>query len=603
MTENVLTLGSLFDGSGGFPLGGMLAGIKPIWASEIEPFPIRVTTKRLPEIKHYGDINKLSGAELEPVDIITFGSPCFPTGTLVLTDKGYKDIKDIKVGDTVLTHKGNWKSVLETGCKFGETYVLEADNGQIECTANHPFYSTVDGKDKMWTPAIDMKNKFWAVTNYHSDKYHADSGQFKDELHTWYKVQTIKETNQVKVVYNLEVEDDHSYIVNGVAVHNCQDLSHAGKRVGIQGSRSSLFFEAVRVIKEMREATNGKYPRFIVWENVSGARSSNKGKDFQEVLKQICSIKEGEVSIPEPDKGKWLAAGEIVGNSFSVAWRQLDAVNWGVPQRRKRIYLVADFASRGGAGKILFESEGLSRYSPKSFKTWQTITRCSETGSGDASELCLNDQGGSCIDVSHNITGTLRAEMHGHQPVVLQENKDETVVYGISGYQSNAMKSANPNSGIYEAESARTLDLNGGNPNCNQGGMMICSPYPAPSKSYLFENHGQDSRYKGPLKTAPTVWAGYGTGGTNRPFVVTENQGSTYALHHGGFPYWNKDVSPTLTDRDCKDPTVINQPKTLLFGQHKQGAVYTGPLDVCSTIMAAFGEGGNNTPIVVHEDE
>ena len=76
MKDNTLTLASLFDGSGGFPLGGLLAGITPVWASEIEPFPIRVTTKRLPFMKHYGDVSKINGAEVEPVDIITFGSPC-----------------------------------------------------------------------------------------------------------------------------------------------------------------------------------------------------------------------------------------------------------------------------------------------------------------------------------------------------------------------------------------------------------------------------------------------------------------------------------------------------------------------------------------------
>ena len=76
MEQNKLTLGSLFDGSGGFPLGGLLSGITPVWASEIEPFPIRVTTKRLPFMKHYGDVSKMDGADVEPVDIITFGSPC-----------------------------------------------------------------------------------------------------------------------------------------------------------------------------------------------------------------------------------------------------------------------------------------------------------------------------------------------------------------------------------------------------------------------------------------------------------------------------------------------------------------------------------------------
>ena len=230
--KNNLTLGSLFDGSAGFPLGGLLSGITPLWASEIEPFPIRVTTKRLPQMKHYGDITAMDGAKLPPVDIITFGSPC-------------------------------------------------------------------------------------------------------------------------------------------------QDMSVAGRRDGLGGSRSSLFFEAVRIVKEMRCATDGKYPRFIVWENVDGAFSSNHGEDFRAVLEEICKIKDAGMSVP--GSAKWNSAGNIVGDGFSVAWRRLDAQFWGVPQRRKRIYLVADFAGQC-AGKILFESEGLSGYSAQGFRAWQE-TAC-RTGDG-----------------------------------------------------------------------------------------------------------------------------------------------------------------------------------------------------------------------------
>ncbi len=158
--KNNLTLGSLFDGSGGFPLGGLISGITPLWASEVEPFPIRVTTKRLPQVKHLGDVSKINGGEIPPVDIITFGSPC-------------------------------------------------------------------------------------------------------------------------------------------------QDMSIAGKREGLAGGRSSLFYEAVRIIKEMRCKTNGEYPRFVVWENVPGAFSSNKGEDFREVLKSLCEVKSTGVTVPEPPKGKW----------------------------------------------------------------------------------------------------------------------------------------------------------------------------------------------------------------------------------------------------------------------------------------------------------
>lgn len=213
-------LGSLFDGSGGFPLAGALNGIKPVWASEIEPFPIRVTKARFPSMKHLGDVAKICGSEIEPVDIITFGSPC-------------------------------------------------------------------------------------------------------------------------------------------------QDLSAAGKQLGIhEGQRSNLFFEAIRIIKEMREhdratgrADDDLRPRFAVWENVPGAFSSNKGADFQAVLQAFCNIMEDGLHIPRHKK--WNHAGCVAGNGWSLAWRVYDAQYWpGTPQRRKRIYLIADFGSER-AGEILFECEGV----------------------------------------------------------------------------------------------------------------------------------------------------------------------------------------------------------------------------------------------------
>lgn len=392
MENKNLTLGSLFDGSGGFPLGGLISGITPLWASEIEPFPIRVTTKRLPQMKHYGDVSAQNGADLPPVDIITFGSPC-------------------------------------------------------------------------------------------------------------------------------------------------QDMSVAGKRSGLDGERSSLFYQAVRLVKEMRCKTNGKYPRFVVWENVQGAFSSNKGEDFRAVLSSLCKIKREDYAVPELPNGKWDNAGCIMGEDFSLAWRLFDAQYWGVPQRRKRIYLVADFDG-GSAGKILFESEGVSGYTPQGFRSWQGTAGSAEEIVG-ASSLCLNDQGGQRMDVTEDFTATLRAasnhpplvfENHSqdtrykgplsvaqtvsstygmggnNQPFVLetpktlkirsgcegggkgaliQENKsatlscnnDQTVFvpkcYGICSKDSNSMKSDNPHSGFYEAETSRCLDANGGNPSCNQGGMAV----------------------------------------------------------------------------------------------------------------------------------
>ena len=341
MEQNKLTLGSLFDGSGGFPLGGLISGIAPLWASEIEPFPIRVTTKRLPFMKHYGGVSAIDGAKLPPVDIITFGSPC-------------------------------------------------------------------------------------------------------------------------------------------------QDMSIAGKREGLDGNRSGLFYEAVRIVKEMRCATDGKYPRYIVWENVPGAFSSNKGEDFKAVLDEICRVKDSEADTPRPKK--WPNAGCVMADDYSVAWRVFDAQYWGVPQRRKRIYLVADFAG-GCAGKILFESEGLSGYTPQGFRSWQGTAGTSPEGSGEAGTVCLNDQGGDRMDVSENVTGTLRAQDHGHPPVVM----------GAAGFCTE--HSTKSRSIGYEEETSPTL----------RAGTVPAAVY---------ENHSQDTRYTGPINVAPTVMSTYGTGGNNQPFVV-----------------------------------------------------------------------------------
>ena len=486
--QNNLTLGSLFDGSGGFPLGGLLAGITPVWSSEIEPFPVRVTTKRFPYMKHYGDISVLNGAELPPVDIITFGSPC-------------------------------------------------------------------------------------------------------------------------------------------------QDMSVAGKRSGLDGSRSSLFYEAIRIIKEMRGATDGKYPRYIVWENVPGAFSSNKGQDFRAVLEEVCKVKDAEVSVPFP--GKWENAGRIMGDGYSVAWRQFDAQFWGVPQRRKRIYLVADFAG-GSAGKILFESEGLSGYSAEGFRSWQTAAGASAEGSGETGSysvdgyissvdevaatlgvncgvstgrngvIVLNDQGGNRMDVTEDMTCTLRAESHhpplvfenhsqdsrytgpqdtvqtilstfgtggNNQPFVLETpktlkirsgcegggkgpliqddlsatlgcNNDQTLfvpkAYGICSKGSNSMMSDNPHSGFYEADTSRCLDANGGDPSCNQGGIAVVA----------IEGNGSRPSHRGD---------GYKETDAMYTLNATEQHGVAYSSSKASFfTSAEKELANTLVATDYKDPPIVN---------------------------------------------
>lgn len=316
-----MTLGSLFDGSGTCPLAAAMCGITPVWASEIEPYPIRVTQKNFPRMKHLGDITQINGAEIEPVDIVTFGSPC-------------------------------------------------------------------------------------------------------------------------------------------------QDLSEAGAQKGlVDGKRSRLFFDALRIICEMREATNGKYPRYAVWENVPGAFSSNKGRDFLEVLRAFVRAAGGNgADVPAParggksDKLVWRHAGCIMGDGFSVAWRVLDAKYWGVPQRRKRIYLVADFGGQR-AGEILFKREGLRG----------NFAQSREAGKEAAADA-VGSTGGDCRafhlqqdPISGRVSPCIGAQ---HQATV-------GVVYDITGENSNSLKSRTPDSYFRERTVARTLDTFSGSPECNQGGNVV----------------------------------------------------------------------------------------------------------------------------------
>ncbi len=233
----------------------------------------------------------------------------------------------------------------------------------------------------------------------------------------------------------------------------CQDLSIAGSRAGLAGERSGLFMEAVRIIKEMRSSTNGLYPTFAIWENVPGAFSSNGGEDFRAVLEELARVEQPDASIPRPPKrGRWSKAGAIVGNGWSLAWRQLDAQYWGktiydgrtgnvlrmgTPQRRKRIALVADFRGQR-AGEILFERTSLSRHPDPCIPTWQETTGAvgsriagndrvvaeGEVNTVDRHAVAykvpvLNDQGGDRMDVSDDVVGTLRANAKGHNPIVL----------------------------------------------------------------------------------------------------------------------------------------------------------------------------------------
>ena len=275
----------------------------------------------------------------------------------------------------------------------------------------------------------------------------------------------------------------------------CQDLSVAGLRKGLAGQRSGLFMDQIRIVKEMREndRMHGRTgvdvrPRFMVWENVCGAFSSNGGKDFLAVLEETAHIADENAVIPEPPQEKWRNAGVIMGDGWSIAWRVHDAQFWGVPQRRRRISLVADFTG-GRAPEICFVRKSLSGHP--------------EPGGKERKEA--PGQAVPCAD------------------------KTGRTVYGISSYESNAMKSSNPESGISEAETARTLDSNGGNPACNQGGMLV-----------------YDSRGNGDGETVPTMTGDHQNRVTDYTAIVLHESAGEYAGN----------ASIALRNSDYKHPPV-----------------------------------------------
>lgn len=407
-----MKLMSLFDGSGGFPLAASLCGIEPVYAAEVEPYPIAVTKNRFPKMKHLGDVSKVKGGEIEPVDIITFGSPC-------------------------------------------------------------------------------------------------------------------------------------------------QDMSIAGKRAGLkhadmgddETTRSGLFLEAIRIIKEMREATNEVYPRYAIWENVPGAFSSNRGEDFRIVLEEFIRVKEKDAIMPDVPKAGWPYADCYSGNGWSLAYRVFDAQYWGVPQRRRRIYLVADFRGQR-AGEILLKPEGLRRNSAQSGTQGQETARCAKNSVGTA----IGGVDRYNQSFLSGLAQTLRASGGGDcTPTVLAP-------VAVYCHQGNGI-GADDSKG--NAPYALKIKNNAGD-----NRLAIVQPISDGGCSTLFENHGQDCRYKGPLKVAQPVTATYGMGGNNTPFVVS--------------------VIETSETVHCYD---IGEARSRTPSEY---------IEKSPTITARCGTGGNNVPGVVY---
>lgn len=386
-----MKLMSLFDGSGGFPLAASLCGIEPVYAAEVEPYPIAVTKNRFPKMKHLGDVSKVKGGEIEPVDIITFGSPC-------------------------------------------------------------------------------------------------------------------------------------------------QDMSIAGKRAGLkhadmgddETTRSGLFLEAIRIIKEMREATNGVYPRYAIWENVPGAFSSNRGEDFRTVLEEFIRVKEKDAVMPDVPKAGWPYADCYSGNGWSLAYRVFDAQYWGVPQRRRRIYLVADFRGQR-AGEILLKPEGLRRNSAQSGTHGQETARCAKNSVGTA----IGGVDRYNQSFLPGLAQTLRASGGGDcTPTVLAP----VAVYCHQGNGIDRADTAGCNGKGWKEDTSYTL-------NTIDKPAVVCA-----QKSYT------EFKDESTLSTLKATGGSYGGGSEN---IVVKNYivrrlTPTECARLQGFPSWWGIVNPVenLTDED-----------------------------------------------------
>ena len=465
-----MKLGSLFDGSGGFPLAGALCGIEPIWASEVEPYPIAVTSSRFPNIKHLGDISKINGGEIEPVDIITFGSPC-------------------------------------------------------------------------------------------------------------------------------------------------QDLSVAGKRAGLkheangddETTRSGLFMEAVRIIKEMREKTNGVLPRFAVWENVPGAFSSNKGEDFRIVLEELIKIAEPNAVMPAVPQFGWPYADSYCGNGWSLAYRVFDAQYWGVPQRRRRIYLVADFGGEC-AREILFEREGLRGYFTEGRTPWQATPTDAERSIG------ADDREGE-IPYTLKIRSGVSVDSYGKaagKGALIQKNLSATLGVSQDQYLFQPV-GADPYNGEVTGDKAATLGVNCGMSSGRNGVVTLEPGIAAREGGHIYEDVSGTLRANAgdnQMAVAYGIDHVITTGGncTAQGSCVYEDvqatlkAGGPHAVAYGVVTKGNGDAF--LAEERHTALTVgggqagQGYPCTMqpIAVATQQGGAEITENGVCPTITAAAGMSGNNQP-------